>query len=144
MSAYLSKYWWCVALLVVILVLLIIAIIKARHDNILERKEALEMEQQELSKKAKGEEIQEDLQNAEKQSEGEVANEAVVEEPKKVLYRVVYNKEKRDWEIRKDNAKRVIRRLSTKEEALETVKELSKNNDLKVSVERKDGKVQNN
>jgi len=142
MSTYLSKYWWCVALLVVILVLLIIAIIKARHDNVLERKEALEMEQQELSKKIKGEEKQEDLQNAENISESEVVDEATVKEPKKALYRVVYNKEKRDWEIRKDNAKRIIRRLSTKEEALETVKELSKNNDLKVSVQKKDGKFQ--
>lgn len=57
-------------------------------------------------------------------------------------YRILYDKETETWEVRKDNAKRVIRRVKTKKEALEIAKELSQNQDLNLVVHKKDGKFQ--
>ncbi len=61
---------------------------------------------------------------------------------RKVTYRILYDKESKTWEIRKDNAKRVIRRVKTKKEALEIAQELSKNQDVNLVVHKKDGKFQ--
>lgn len=61
---------------------------------------------------------------------------------KKAIYRVLYNKEDRTWQIKKDGAKRVISSYPTKDEALKRVKELSESNDLNYIVHKKDGKFQ--
>lgn len=61
---------------------------------------------------------------------------------KKSIYRVIYNKEDRTWQIKKDGAKRVITSYSTKEEALTRVKELCASQNLKVIIHKKDGKFQ--
>ena len=61
---------------------------------------------------------------------------------KKAIYRVLYNKEERTWQIKKDGAKRVISSFPTKDEALKGVKELSESNDLNYIVHKKDGKFQ--
>ena len=61
---------------------------------------------------------------------------------KKEIYRVLYNKEERTWQIKKDGAKRVISSFPTKDEALKRVKELSESNDLNYIVHKKDGKFQ--
>lgn len=60
----------------------------------------------------------------------------------RISYRIMYDKETKTWEIRKDMAKRVIRRVKTKKEALEIAQELSKNQDLNLIVHKKDGKFQ--
>ncbi len=57
-------------------------------------------------------------------------------------YRVIYDKETKTWVIKKDGAKRVIRRLKTKEEAIKVAKDLSKNQDTAFIVHKKDGKFQ--
>ena len=61
---------------------------------------------------------------------------------KKAIYRVLYNKEERTWQIKKDGAQRVISSFPTKDEALKRVKELSESNDLNYIVHKKDGKFQ--
>lgn len=61
---------------------------------------------------------------------------------KKAIYRVLYNKEDRTWQIKKDGAKRVISSYPTKDEALKRVKELSDSNDMSYIVHKKDGKFQ--
>ncbi len=61
---------------------------------------------------------------------------------KKAIYRVLYNKEDRTWQIKKDGAKRVISSYPTKDEALKRVKELSESKDLNYIVHKKDGKFQ--
>ena len=57
-------------------------------------------------------------------------------------YRVIFDKETKTWIIKKDGAKRTIRRVRTKEEALKIAKELSKSQDKAVVVHKKDGKFQ--
>ena len=61
---------------------------------------------------------------------------------KKSVYRVLYDKEDKLWKIKKDGAKRVIDSKKTKEEALARVQELSKSQDTKFVVYKKDGKFQ--
>lgn len=64
------------------------------------------------------------------------------EEKKSSVYRVVYDKEKGFWQIKRDGAKRVIDSKRTKEEALARVKELSESQDVGFVVHKKDGKFQ--
>lgn len=64
------------------------------------------------------------------------------EKTKKAVYRVVFSKEQKVWQIKKDGAKRVIDSRPTKEEALNRVKELSQSQDTKFVVHKKDGKFQ--
>ena len=72
------------------------------------------------------------------------ADSAEVKAPKerKALYRVVYSKELKVWQIKKDGAKRVIDSKHTKEEALIRVRELSESQDSNFVVQKKDGKFQ--
>ncbi len=63
-------------------------------------------------------------------------------QPKKGVYRVVFDKEDGMWKIKKDGAKRVIDSKKTKEEALKRVQELSQSQDTKFVVYKKDGKFQ--
>ena len=58
------------------------------------------------------------------------------------MYRVIYNKETKVWNIKKDGAKRIIDSRATKEEALKRVKELSDSQDANFVVYKKDGKFQ--
>lgn len=61
---------------------------------------------------------------------------------RKALYRVMYDKEARMWIIKKDGAKRTIASFTTKEDALNRVKELSASKDLNFVVHKKDGRFQ--
>jgi len=65
-----------------------------------------------------------------------------MEETKKAIYRVSYNKDNKKWQITKDGAQRVIANLDTKDEAVARVKELSENQNLNFVVRKKDGKFQ--
>ena len=67
----------------------------------------------------------------------------VEEKPdRKQVYMVTFDKEEREWVIKKTGADRASRRCKTKQEALEIVEKLSENQDLSVSVKKKDGKFQ--
>ena len=57
-------------------------------------------------------------------------------------YRVIYNQEDKCWDIKKDGAKRVIRKVKTKAEALDIVEHLAEKQNLSVTVHKKDGKFQ--
>ena len=61
---------------------------------------------------------------------------------KKAVYRVIYDKDNKEWLIKKDGATRVIRRVRTKAEALELANQFAENQDLSLSVQKKDGKFQ--
>jgi len=57
-------------------------------------------------------------------------------------YRLVYDKENKEWVIQRKNAERASKRCKTKEEAMKALKELSKNQDAGTIVHKKDGKFQ--
>lgn len=59
------------------------------------------------------------------------------------IYRVTPDKERNKWKIKADDAERAIGYYNTKAEALEKARDLkSKNENVKISVHRKDGKIQ--
>ncbi|MBR2970312.1 MAG: DUF2188 domain-containing protein [Clostridia bacterium] len=95
------------------------------------------LQEQALSEQDNLEEVFE--QTDEKQQDGEAFS---TQKSRPVSYRVVYDSETRTWEVRKDNAKRVIRRVHTKKEALQIAQELSQNQELNLVVHKKDGKFQ--
>lgn len=57
-------------------------------------------------------------------------------------YRVKYDKDKKDWVVKKDGASRATRRFSTKSEATKYANGLSKGNGSKLSVHKKNGQFQ--
>jgi len=86
-----------------------------------------------------------ELHQPSKEIEKPHKNQAVAEVERKredTRYRVIFDKETKTWIIKKDGAKRTIRRVRTKEEALKIAKELSKSQDKAVVVHKKDGKFQ--
>lgn len=74
----------------------------------------------------------------------EVKTEATQEEVKvkNQKYMVIYDKEKKDWVIKKTGAAKASKRCKTKKEALEFVEKYAENQDLNVSIKKKDGKFQ--
>ena len=58
------------------------------------------------------------------------------------IYRLAYDKDAREWVIRRDNSTRASARFATKAEAEERIKELSKNQEAGYIKHKKDGKWQ--
>lgn len=57
-------------------------------------------------------------------------------------YMVTYDKEHKDWVVKKTGAQKASKRCKTKKEAMEVVTKLANSQDLNVSVKKKDGKFQ--
>lgn len=58
------------------------------------------------------------------------------------VYRVLYDSTERVWVIKKDGAKRIIKKYWTKAEALDAVEKMSVNQEISFVVHKKDGKFQ--
>ena len=58
------------------------------------------------------------------------------------MYILVYDKEAKDWVIKKNTNKRATKRFDTKEEALKAIKTLAENAGLPYLVQKMDGKFQ--
>ena len=115
------------------------------EDNSEEKHEVKSVEEAMASGEDEQEEITfeaEDVDEKPETPEGNSENKETPTKRKTVSYRILYDKETKTWEIRKDNAKRVIRRVKTKKEALEIAQELSERQDLNLVVHKKDGKFQ--
>jgi len=57
-------------------------------------------------------------------------------------YKVLYDKVKKDWVVKKEGATRAAKRCATKEEAIEYAKECTVNAELGLTFHKKDGKFQ--
>lgn len=57
-------------------------------------------------------------------------------------YRIVYDKEQKNWIVKIDGGQKASRRCKTKAEALEVAKNLAKKKDADLSVHKKNGKFQ--
>ena len=58
------------------------------------------------------------------------------------LYRLIYDKEQKDWVISRDNSERASKRCGTKREALKYLKSLSDNQDVGTVIHKRNGKWQ--
>lgn len=164
MIDFIKENWYYIVIgLVVIIALIVIICVssskkKAKSvtskDAIKKPEATEETKKPEVTEEAKKPEVKEEVKKPEEpeededeeitfETEEELDKEAPQPErhlPKK--YRIVYDKEAKEWCIKKDGAKRVIRRVKTKAEALKIAKELCKNQELNLSVQKKDGKFQ--
>jgi len=81
-----------------------------------------------------------------KEEKNEVkAEEAPIDEEKPTRaqkYMVTYDKEKKDWVIKKTGSTRASKRCKTKKEALEIAEHLAASQDMNLSIKKKDGKFQ--
>lgn len=103
----------------------------------------VEPKKAEPAKPAPKKEEKPEQKKEEKPVEDTTEKEEVVEDKaRKAVYRVLFDKEDGLWKIKKDGAKRIIDSFKTKDEALTRVQELSKNQDSKFVVYKKDGKFQ--
>ena len=83
--------------------------------------------------------VKEEKQEEKQVEETEQAEEVKIKNQK---YMVIYDKEKKDWVIKKTGAAKASKRCKTKKEALEFVEKYAENQDLNVSIKKKDGKFQ--
>lgn len=124
-----------------------------KTENILEskNKNTVEIEKEPVEQtKTKPSNKKVSKANAEKQTEKKVAkpktekveSEAKPEKEQKVSYGVTYDKENREWVVRKSGSSRASKRCATKEEALEVAEKLSKQNNATLRVHKKNGKFQ--
>ena len=79
----------------------------------------------------------------------EPAKEEIKEEPeaeekkeRAQKYMVTYDKEQKDWVVKKTGASRASKRCKTKKEAMEVAERLAESQDLNLTVKKKDGKFQ--
>ena len=63
-------------------------------------------------------------------------------EEKKATYGVTYDKEKREWVVKKTGSTRASKRCATKAEALEVAEKLSEASGANLRVHKKNGKFQ--
>lgn len=101
----------------------------------------------ESNKEQKVEEVkaEEPVSETETANKNTETNEDVKPEEQKVRaqkYMVIYDKEKKDWVIKKTGALKASKRCKTKKEALEFVEKYAENQDLNISIKKKDGKFQ--
>lgn len=76
------------------------------------------------------------------EEEKPVDEKEVKKEEKKITYGVTYDKEKREWVVKKTGSTRASKRCSTKAEALEVAERLSEANGASLRVHKKNGKFQ--
>lgn len=90
-------------------------------------------------KQEKVEKAEQPAQEKKQESTGEDMSEAKTKNQK---YMVIYDKEKKDWIVKKTGAGRASKRCRTKKEALEVAERLAESQDLNLTVKKKDGKFQ--
>ena len=87
----------------------------------------------------------EEAEEQEAEEEAEPTTETTKQETTKkasTIYHVIYDKDLKEWAIRKNSSKRASKKAKTKEEAIAIATQLCENNDAKLVVHKRDGKFQ--
>ncbi len=106
---------------------------------------AKEDDKKEPVKEEKAEEKVEEKINKKEKPEELVETESNEMETKKETsqkYMVTYDKEAKQWVVKKTGATRASKRCKTKKEAMEVAEKLAESQDLNLTVKKKDGKFQ--
>lgn len=165
---FIKEYWWCFVVLAVIVLAVIIALCigksnkSSEQDNAQPKEE--NTEEQENVQTEKTEEVKKPRKprkpvNKKDTEQKEEKVEEKVEEPqtteneveekeenkseRKQRYFVTFDKERKDWIVKKTDSSRASKRCKTKAEALEVATRLSESQELSLTVKKKDGKFQN-
>lgn len=115
-----------------------------KEEKVEEPKEEVKEEKPKAKKQPKKAAAKEEEKPAEETKE-EPAKEEEAEmkkEEKKATYGVTYDKEKREWVVKKSGSARASKRCTTKAEALEVAEKLSEASGANLRVHKKNGKFQ--
>ena len=117
---------------------------KARKTKKVEKEETLtETETAEKPvEEAKAEEPTAEKQEEVKEPEQTTSEEGMEDKKTAQKYMVTYDKEHKDWVVKKTGAARASKRCKTKKEAMEVAEKLAESQELNISVKKKDGKFQ--
>ncbi len=117
---------------------------KARKTKKVEKEETVtETETTEKPvKEAKVEEPTAEKQEEVKEPEQTTSEEEMEDKKPAQKYMVTYDKERKDWVVKKTGAARASKRCKTKKEAMEVAEKLAETQELNISVKKKDGKFQ--
>lgn len=161
---FIKEYWWCFVVLAVIVLAVIIALCIGKSNKSSEQDNAQPKEEnaqeQENVQTEKTEEVKKprksrkpvdkkDTEQKEEKVEKPQTTENEVEEKeeskseRKQRYFVTFDKERKDWIVKKTDSSRASKRCKTKAEALEVATRLSESQELSLTVKKKDGKFQN-
>ncbi len=126
---------------------------KARKTKKVEKEETLtetetaekpveEAKAEEPVEEAKVEEPTAEKQEEVKEPEQTTSEEEMEDKKPAQKYMVTYDKEHKDWVVKKTGAARASKRCKTKKEAMEVAEKLAETQELNISVKKKDGKFQ--
>lgn len=105
-----------------------------------------EKESKKTTKKTKSQSEQQPKEkleeNQKEENKEEPKEEKISKTSTKAKYSVSYDKDKKDWVVKKAGSERATKRCKTKKEAMETIEKLSSHNEINISVKKKDGKFQ--
>ena len=113
---------------------------KTKNTVVIEKETVEQTETKPSNKKVNAEKKTE--KKVEKPKTEKVEPQAKLEKEQKVSYGVTYDKENREWVVRKSGSSRASKRCATKEEALAVAEKLSKQNNATLRVHKKNGKFQ--
>ena len=99
-----------------------------------------EIEDKESDEESESSEVEEPSDELESEEETEASSKAVKKTA--IIYHVIYDKDLKEWLVRKNNGKRASKKAKTKEEAIIIAKQLCENNNATLRVHKKDGKFQ--
>ena len=105
-------------------------------------KEPVAKKETKATKPVKEDKKQEEKVEEVKEEEKQETEEVKAEKQSRQKYMVIYDKDKKDWIVKKTDSARASKRCKTKAEALEVAKSLSEKQDLSLTVKKKDGKFQ--
>ncbi len=157
-----DNWYWILIAVIVIVVLIVVICLRPKKDKTANMEEKVEndknvetieqpqeepVENKEEPSEVNEDEEQDDEEEITFESTEELDEEVSQEEKTKEAtrpkqYRISYDREQKMWLIKKDGAKRVIRKTKTKSEAVEIAKTMCNNQDLNLVVQKKDGKFQ--
>ena len=160
---FLKEYWpllVCAVLIIIAIILLIVFRDKkdnpevenaVANNNTNEKHEEhteevkVEPTKEEIKEESKPQ--QEAVEEIIKEETAEDTKEETVEEvketkPKTQKYMVTYDKDNKEWVVKKTGASRASKRCKTKKEAMEVAERLAASQELNLTVKKKDGKFQ--
>ncbi len=158
---FLKQNWYWLVIIVLIIALIVVICLNIKKSNALEEKNTKntskqieptesvkvekandEVETNQVTEDDDDEDDEITFESNEELDEEETEEVKETEATRPKLYRISYDHEERMWLIKKDGAKRVIRKTATKAEAVEIAKRMCDNQDLNLVVHKKDGKFQ--
>jgi hypothetical protein len=104
--------------------------------------QADQAEQEQTTEQAENQSVQQEQEIEAEKVEADAESVAEDNKKSKGNYIITYDKQTKEWVVKRLGSARASKRTKTKKEAMEVVKKLSTNQDVEYLVKKKDGKFQ--